>query len=351
MLRENARPSWQKEIYRNHFKFKSKAQKDKKIDIIRAAMLLLLPAILMSIYFSNYSLERLQNFYLLLLEQHLPGMSMVIKNESEPAGFRGTGISPANDILAGTIKKTEKEQPSAEHLLAIYNETGRSRSVRTPVVERSASSPLAGQGPAVSAGRFFTANTAPQILIYHTHTTESFLPVSGKAFSSDPKQSVVFLGEYLAEVLETRYGIPVLHHRQIFDIPRSTAYAQALPVITAILEENPQINLVVDLHRDGISRDITTIPIEGKNTARILFVVGTNHGGWGSNLRFAIFLQNVLDQKYHGLCRGTRRQNFTYNQHIHPRSVLVEIGSHENNREEVMRAVPYLAEALAQAFN
>jgi stage II sporulation protein P len=337
LLRENARPSWQKEIYRNHFKFKPKAQKYKKIDILRAAALLLLPAILMSIYFSNYSLERMQNFYLLLLEQHLPGMSMVLKNESEPAGFRGTGISPANDTPSGTIEEREKERPSAEHLLAIYNETGRSRSVRTPV-------------SALSADRFIPVNTAPRILIYHTHATESFLPVSGKAFSSDPQKSVVFLGEYLAEVLERQHGIAVLHHRQIFDIPRSTAYAQALPVITAILEENPQINLVVDLHRDGISRDLTTIPLNGKNTARILFVVGTNHEGWGSNLRFAIYLQNVLDQKYPGLCRGVRRLNFTYNQHIHPRSVLVEIGSHENKKEEVMRAVPYLAEALAEVF-
>lgn len=80
LLRENARPSWQKEIYRNHFRFKSKAQKDTRVDLLRAAMLLLVPAILVSIYFSNYSLERLQNFYLLLLEQRLPGMSMSLKN-------------------------------------------------------------------------------------------------------------------------------------------------------------------------------------------------------------------------------------------------------------------------------
>lgn len=190
----------------------------------------------------------------------------------------------------------------------------------------------------------------PLMLIYHTHTSESFIPVSGKAFTDDPEQTVVFLGAYLAQLLEDDYGIPVLHHREVFDVPRNAAYEIARPSIEEILRQNPQIQVVVDLHRDGVSRQATTATLGGYSTGKILFVVETCHSQWYNNLRFTLFLQNVLDEKYPGLSRGVRKHATIYNQNLHPRSVLVEIGGHENSREEVERAVPYLAEVLADAF-
>ncbi len=187
----------------------------------------------------------------------------------------------------------------------------------------------------------------PLILIYHTHTTESFVPFSGEAFSTNLEKTVVVLGEYLKEILEKKYGIPVLHYCEVFDIPRRSAYEKARPAVEKIIAEHPGIQVVLDVHRDGVSRNTTTVSVNGSETGRVLFVLGSNHKDWNNNLRFALFLQEALEEISPGLSRGIRKQPFTYNQHLHHRSLIVEIGGHENSMEEVKRTIPYLAGALA----
>ena len=194
-------------------------------------------------------------------------------------------------------------------------------------------------------------NDKPLVLIYHTHASESFVPFSGKSYSDDPQKTIVALGDYLKNCLENNHGIPVLHHREVFDKVRGGAYEKARPVIEQIIKQNPQIEVVIDLHRDGVSKGITTGNIGGLQTGRILFVIGTRHSGWADNLRFTLFMQTVLDDLYPGLSRGIRRYACVYNQDLHPRSILVEIGGHENTAAEVRRTIPLLAEAVACVFN
>jgi stage II sporulation protein P len=190
----------------------------------------------------------------------------------------------------------------------------------------------------------------PLILIYHTHASESFLPESGLAFTGNLNHTVVALGDALARILRDEYGLSVLHHREVFDTPRHYAYEKARPEIQQLLEKNPQIQVVLDLHRDGVPRRVTTVSFNGLDTGRLLFVIGSRHEGWHSNLRFALFLQGSLQKKCPDLSRGILKQNFIYNQHLHGRSLIVEIGGHENSMEEVQRSIPYLAEAVAGAF-
>ncbi len=366
MSRESSRVSWQREIYYDHFARASKNNSKARIFNLLSTLLIL--ALLISMVLPTFIQGGLQRSYLLLLGQQLPGMGVMqgttsvlasgagsnggftlhdlaarLLLGSELAGFRSAGRAKEVAVPQGE----EKALPFPEDLPAV--EEQREASPLPSVADQFSVSLLAGTA---SSGGFtpLLSQAAPKILIYHTHGSESFIPVSGKAFSGDPRQSVVFLGEYLAEILEQEHNIPVLHHRESFDLLRSEAYTKARPAIEEILKRNPQIEIVVDLHRDGISREITTTILEGQSTARLLFVVGTRHEGWNNNLRFSLFLQGYLEQKYPGLCRGTRKQAFIYNQHLHPRSILVEVGGHENNREEVLRAIPYLAEALAGAF-
>lgn len=372
MLRQRTRTSWQREINQAYYARSEKTNTD-ITGLLRSLLLLLVLVLSINFLLPVYaSLGEPGKVYLRLMEPLLPGLHLHAGRVSsqgltdrgislpgfynmilggELAGFSGTGGTTTPEDIQQAVPLDEPAKP--EHLVAAK-----------PSLKEDPSADSALPLPEEEPVSFLTAPTEmnseeitpppekkPKILIYHTHTTESFIPVSGQPFTSDLEQTVVFLGELLTQILEEEYGIPVLHNREIFDIPRSEAYNQARPVIAAILEENPQLEVVVDLHRDGISREITTFSLNEKETARILFVVGTRHGEWNSNYRFALFLQNKLDQKYPGLCRGTRRQTVTYNQHLHPRSVLVEIGSHENTRDEVLRTVPYLAEALAAAFD
>lgn len=217
-----------------------------------------------------------------------------------------------------------------------------------PKEEEEITSPEEGNGEEVVLEE---GTDAPHVLIYHTHTTESFVPESGEAFTENLDQTVVFLGEYLQEKLLQKHDIESLHHKEIFDIPRRYAYKEARPVIEELLHENPAPEVVIDLHRDGISRDATTTTINGENTGKILFVVGSRHEDWHSNLRFALFLHERLEEIAPGISRGVRKQNFNYNQNLHPRSIIVEVGGHENTKEEVKRSIPYLAEAIYKAFN
>ena len=96
-------------------------------------------------------------------------------------------------------------------------------------------------------------SSVPQILIYHTHSQEGF----ADSIEGDEATSVVGVGNYLESILRDIYGYQVIHRKDTFDLmegqlDRSKAYNYALPVIGQVLEENPTIQVVIDLHRDGV---------------------------------------------------------------------------------------------------
>jgi stage II sporulation protein P len=189
------------------------------------------------------------------------------------------------------------------------------------------------------------------IIIYHAHTTESFLPTSGEKFTEDLAQTVARLGAELAVLLQEEHAIPVVHNREIHDRPRSTAYEVALSTVRELLDAHPEALLLLDLHRDGVDRNISTAMLNGQASGRILFVVGSRHPGWQRNFAKALFLHEALEEIAPGLSRGVRERPFSFNQHLHPGALLIEVGGHENSLQEAQRAVPYLARALAKLYS
>jgi len=190
----------------------------------------------------------------------------------------------------------------------------------------------------------------PVALLYHNHITESFEPSSGQTFSQNLEETVAYLGDKLATLMQEQYGLPLIHHRGIYDLPRATAYEKSRPMIKEILAENPHLDLVIDLHRDGVRREITTATVNGAEVGKILFIIGTRHPGWESNLTFALGVHRELEIVAPGISRGVRRQNFSYNQDLHPHAILIEVGGHENTMDEVLSSIPYLAEALSRTY-
>jgi len=180
----------------------------------------------------------------------------------------------------------------------------------------------------------------PPILLYHTHASEAFTAGS----------SIVTAGEELARLLGEIYGLQVLYHRGVYDIPRRSAYGKARPVIEKILAENSGIQLVIDLHRDGVPRAKTTATLEGKDMGAILLVHGTRNPASEKTLEFVMRLQYELEAVAPGLSRGILQQDFVYNQDLHPYAILIEVGGHENSIDEVLLSLPYLAEALARTY-
>lgn len=198
----------------------------------------------------------------------------------------------------------------------------------------------------------------PQILIYHTHSQERFQD------SKDQSQSVVGLGDYLTQLLE-EYGYKVLHHKGEYDLPdRDTAYSRAAPALEKLLQENPSIQVMIDLHRDGVEEGTRLVKeINGKQTATIMFFNGLSHttaqGDIGylynpnleDNLAFSFQMQLAAAEKYPGFSRCIYLRGYRYNLHYLPKSALIEVGAQTNTYEEVQNAMKPLADILNQVLS
>ena len=193
----------------------------------------------------------------------------------------------------------------------------------------------------------------PKVLIYHTHSQEAFAD-SRKGEESD---TIVGVGEYLAQLLNETYQIPTLHHKGVYDLidgklDRSRAYELALPEVEKILKENPSIEVVIDLHRDGVdeSKHLVT-EINGVPTARVMFFNGlsktTMNGNLDSlpnpyiqdNLAFSFQLEYLAKQYYPQFTRCIYLKGYRYNLHVRPKSLLLEVGAQTNTVEEAMNAM------------
>jgi stage II sporulation protein P len=193
----------------------------------------------------------------------------------------------------------------------------------------------------------------PQILIYHTHSQETF----ADSRDGEEADTVVGVGDYLAELLTGQYGYQVLHVTEAFDLAsgeldRSKAYDYAREYLEETLQENPSIQVVIDLHRDGVAEDRRLVTeIDGKETARLLFYNGlsyTNSQGSISylpnpyiqeNLAFSFQLAYESALYYPQLYRGIYLAGLRYNLHLLPRSLLLEAGAQTNTVEEVKAAM------------
>ena len=200
----------------------------------------------------------------------------------------------------------------------------------------------------------------PKVLIYHTHSQEAF----ADSIAGDVNTTIVGIGSYLASILNQKYGIETLHHTGVYDyvdgkLDRSKAYQLAEPEIQAILSANPSIEVVIDLHRDGVA-DTTHLvtQINGKPTAQIMFFNGlsrTRANGDISylanpyiedNLAFSLQMQIAATNKYPGFTRHIFLRAYRYNMHVKPKTLLIEAGAQTNTVEEMKNAMEVLADTL-----
>lgn len=200
----------------------------------------------------------------------------------------------------------------------------------------------------------------PQILIYHTHSQERF----ADSVPGDAGTSIVGVGGYLKKLLE-EYGFHVLHHTGEYDVEsRDGAYSKAGPVIEQILKENPGIEVVIDLHRDGVAEGTHLVTdIQGRQTASIMFFNGlsrtTANGDIAylpnpyiqDNLAFSLQMQLAANEYYPGFSRRIYLKGYRYNMHYCPKTLLVEAGAQTNTVQEMMNAMEPLADIIAKVVS
>ncbi len=204
------------------------------------------------------------------------------------------------------------------------------------------------------------SNGGPQILIYHTHSQETF----ADSVPGDENTSIVGAGEYLSNLLTEEYGFEVLHHTGEYDVEtRDYAYSYSLPNIEAILKEYPSIEVVIDLHRDAVAEDTKLVSQQnGKQAAQVMFFNGLSHtikqGDIGylenpyidDNLAFSFQMQVLCNEYYPGLTRRIYLKGYRYNMHLKPKTLLIEMGAQTNTCEEVRNTLDILAHVLSMCL-
>ncbi len=200
---------------------------------------------------------------------------------------------------------------------------------------------------------------APQILIYHTHSKESFVD----SVPGDETNGILGAGAYLTELLREKYGYNVIHNSGCYDEDRDYAYSNSLPAIEAILAENPSIEVVIDLHRDEMPKDRRLVlDLQGRPTAQFMFFNGLCRTKKGpieqlenpylaDNLSLSFQMQAACNEYYPGIARRIYLRAYRYNMHLCPKSLLIELGAQNNTEEEIHNACDVLAHVLHLVFS
>ena len=205
----------------------------------------------------------------------------------------------------------------------------------------------------------------PTVLILHSHATESYTKSKGETYREssdyrtlDENYNMLSIGDYLAEKLKAG-GLGVVHAKDLHDYPSySGSYVNSRKTVKAYLKQYPSIQLVLDLHRDAADDGFggqmdTSATVDGKESARLMMVVGTNAGGmnhpnWEENLALALKLHVVLEKRYPGLCRTISFRKQRFNQDLSPGAMLIEVGAAGNTHAEALVAADALAQGILE---
>jgi len=198
----------------------------------------------------------------------------------------------------------------------------------------------------------------PEVLIYHSHTTESYLPNPPNI--TDPTKNVCAVGDVIAAELEKNYGIATIHDKTIHNMVFNNSYARSGETVDKYLSKYKNFKVIIDLHRDAIAAgDDIKVSMHNQSTARFMFVVGMKNPTYGKNLALARKLSSITQSLFPGLIRPGNSGDYgiyhyekgKFNQQKNPAIILMEIGSNNNTLEEAKTTGVYIARILAEYIN
>jgi stage II sporulation protein P len=274
-------------------------------------------------------------------------------SSASSAGSSPSGMKPVQTVLFGA--KTGAKYENYENI-CVYNQT---------------SSHKADIKNQLKIAPDFKIKTSegPQVLIVHTHTTESFASADTGYYdpdyptrNPDKSKSVVAVGNKIAQALE-KNGIGVVHDTTYHDYPSySNAYAKALASIQKDLKKYPSIKVILDIHRDAIqysdgSRAKPTAVVDGKKAAQVMIISACNEPGsslpvpdWQWNYRFALRIQQAMMNTYPTLARPLNLAPMRYNMHASHGALLIEFGTDVNTLEEVTYSGQLFGQVLSKVL-
>lgn len=264
-------------------------------------------------------------------------------------------VAEYNDAAGRIISEFFSPDSAPQHFGKIYmkNSTGQAIDIEQELTQR----------PKLS----LSLDGTPEVLILHTHATESYMLQARDYFteadavrSQDSSVNMVRVGQAMAQRLEEN-GIGVIHDTTLHDAVSYTgSYDRSLETAEALLQKYPSIQVILDLHRDSISRGEdklkTVCEVGGRNAAQLMVVLGCEdgsapaHPNWRENLRFALRYQQALEMMYPGLARPLSVVAHRYNQHLAPGAMLIELGTEANTLEEAIYTAQLAGDTLARVL-
>lgn len=268
----------------------------------------------------------------------------------------------AKEVLAGAVKgKIIKKYispytaPSSYNGVYMKNSTGQDINIKDLL-----SAPLSFK---------VQKSEQPLVLIMHTHTTETFMPIDSEYYTEeftsrtqDNSKNMAKIGEIVAKKLNDA-GITTLHAKTQHDYPQyNGSYTRSAKTVNSYLKKYPSIKIVLDLHRDAISSGESdkvklVTKINDKNAAQVMLVMGsgtgsvTNHPNWKENLKLALRLQQTIEKEYPTLARPLSLVSKNYNQSLTKGSLLIEFGTDANSLEEACYSAELVGNSLVKLLN
>ncbi|MDF2000567.1 stage II sporulation protein P [Peribacillus frigoritolerans] len=205
------------------------------------------------------------------------------------------------------------------------------------------------------------------VYIYHSHSWEAFLPfikgatTPNEAVSSDQRANVIAVGDLLSHELINK-GIGVEHNTENMaanlksqKLDYRSSYNLTRKDVQEAMGSNDKLKILIDIHRDSQRKAVTTTTIQGKEYARLFFIVGKEHKNYEKNLEYAKEINKKFEEKYPGLSRGVfikgkDEGNGIYNQDISDKALLVEFGGVDNNLTELSNTIKAFAEVFSDNY-
>lgn len=268
----------------------------------------------------------------------MDGYTMIVSEEKPAPTPKSTENKPSEDNQ--TVPITEERTITS--VQDIKNQSG-----KEPDTEKLINAPLA----------FESENNKPNVLIVHTHTTESYYETDRNL---DENKNMIAIGKVIKEKLSNA-GIAVIHDTTVHDYPSyNNAYTRSAATVKNNISNNPDINIVLDIHRDAVATEdgsklSLVTDINGEKVAQMMFVVGTDvqlkHEYWEENLKLALKLQHSANELYPGLMRPINLREQRFNQQLSKGSIIIEVGTNGNTIDEAKRGAELMGDVLVKVLS
>lgn len=200
----------------------------------------------------------------------------------------------------------------------------------------------------------------PMIYLYNSHPTEEYSPSSIGEYLLNP---TVIMSNYILEDIFNKNGYQtIVEEKSVKDIlnENNMSYASSYIASRSLMEEKkaiyPTLEYFIDIHRDSLEHTRTSVTINDRNYAKVLFIVGLENPNYQSNLEFTEKINKKIDEYYPGLSKGIYKKegpgvNGVYNQDFSPHTILIEIGGYENTTVEVLNTAIAFSKCFLEVLN